>query len=174
MLQFETIRLYNPVPGLPKWTGECDRRLQVNGRSLVIPAKTMIFPSLVALHTDPRYWGEDSLVWRPSRWILSPTEPAKGCNGLENESVFVPQKGTYFPWSDGQRNCPGKKFAQVEFVAVMISLFRDHSVHAVMEPGESTDQARERILGVVNDSSSTLLLKIRNASAVRLRWERRR
>ena len=87
--------------------------------------------------------------------------------------MFVPHRGTYFPWSEGQRNCPGKKFAQVEFVAVMATLFRDHRVRPVVVPGDSLDQARRRINEVVEDSTLGLLLQMRDPSRVAVAWDRR-
>ncbi|KAI9849675.1 MAG: hypothetical protein M1837_002800 [Sclerophora amabilis] len=172
-LLLETIRLYDPVPGLPKWTGESDRCLKVKGQTLVIPARTMIIPSLNALQTHPRYWGEDSLVWRPTRWIIASNENSTPGSKIEEETMFVPPKGTYFPWSDGQRNCPGKKFSKVEFVAAMATLFRDHRVHPVLAPGENQHQARERVLDVVNDTTLGLLRQVRNPNNVSLAWDRR-
>lgn len=178
MWQLETIRLYDPIPGLPKWTGESERQLQVGDQSLIIPPRTMVLPSLMALHTLPRYWGDDSIVWRPSRWIISPSSVE--CEGpidlgaqLEKESLLVPLKGTYFPWSEGQRNCPGKKFAQVEFVAVMANLFRDHCAQPVPLPRETQDRARQRLFDVVNDSELRLLLQVPDPSRVSICWDRR-
>lgn len=123
-------------------------------------------PSLQALHTHPRHWGDDSLVWRPSRWII-------GSNDLESERLFSPPKGVYFPWSDGIRNCPGKKFAQVEFVATLVALFRNHIVEPVPKSGESLRDARDRTLRVVKDSNVELLLQMRDSRSVSVRWMER-
>lgn len=132
--------------------------------------------SLLAIHTHPKYWSLDPLVWRPSRWISSSgngdvTKPIT--NRLEDEELLVPIKGTYFPWSDGPQNCPGKKFAQVEFVAVLARLFRDHRVQVVLNKGENFQGARERVLAVAENSEQGLLLRMRDADSVRLSWERR-
>jgi cytochrome P450 len=40
-------------------------------------------------------------------------------------------RGSYIPWSDGARVCPGEKFAQVEFVALMAAIFKEHRIHVV-------------------------------------------
>lgn len=169
------MRLYNPINGLPKWTGETDRELSYQGRILTIPARTMVLPSLIAVHTHPRHWGEDSLVWRPSRWIIpGPNSESSDLHTrLTQETLYVPPKGTYFPWSDGQRNCPGKKFTQVEFAAVIASLFRDHRVRPIMNPGETHMEAKKRILEVIEDSTLRLLLQMRDPGRLSLAWERR-
>lgn len=130
----------------------------------------------MALHTHPRYWGSDSLDWRPKRWISTPIGPSQTPDlgtTLNSEHLLVPEKGTYFPWSDGPRNCPGKKFAQVEFVAVMATLFRNHRVQPIARPGETQGQARRRVLGVVKDSNVELLLQMRDPDSVTVAWSRR-
>lgn len=125
----------------------------------------------MAVHTHPRYWGADSLSWRPARWMV--LNPLGGKAGLDAESLFTPVQGTYFPWSDGQRNCPGKKFAQVEFVAVIANLFRGHRVLPERLAGESEEQARRRVLEIVDDSAVKMLLQMKDPARVGVRWTRR-
>lgn len=153
---------------LPKWTDRSSQRLRINGRDITIPAETMVIPSLLAVQTQPKYWQPDPLVWRPSRWISS--SPS---NSLGQEELFQPVKGTYFPWSEGPQHCPGKKFAQVEFVAVLACLFKDHHVRAQLAEGETYEHARKRLLAVAEDSELGLLLRMRHADDVRLVWDRR-
>jgi cytochrome P450 len=50
---------------------------------------------------------------------------------------MTPKQSNYFPWSDGPQNCPGAKFAQVEFIAVLACLLRDHRVEILRESDES-------------------------------------
>ncbi|KAF2229465.1 cytochrome P450 [Viridothelium virens] len=168
---FETLRLYNPLPGVPKYTGEQPTHLDVHGKTYIIPPDTLVIPNLQAAHTDPRHWGSDSRTWRPQRWILR-SNP--GSVKLEDEEVFKPAKGTYFPWAEGTQNCPGRKFAQVEFVAVMVALLRDHLSEPVPRDGESLDDARGRTLAVVNDSNVELLLQMRNPRDIVVRWRKRK
>ena len=165
--QFETLRLYNPLPGVPKYTGRASTSLDVDGRHYNIPADTLVVPHLQAMHTFPRYWGDDSLEWRPQRWLESTGD-------LSAESLINPPKGTYFPWSEGARNCPGKKFAQVEFVAVMVGLFRDHMAEPVPRASETMAKARRRALSVVKESNVELLLQMRNPHGLSVRWKTRR
>ena len=92
---------------------------------------------------------------------------------LEKEEIFVPQKGTYFPWSDGPQNCPGKKFAQVEFVAVIAGLLRQHRVKIVPNKGETKEAMHKRVMAVLEDCEQGLLLRMRDADSVRLTWEKK-
>jgi len=88
--------------------------------------------NIVALSTLPRFWGSDSLTWRPDRWITKDGESMR----LEDEQIYQPQYGAFIPFSSGPRVCPGKKFAQVEFVAVIARLFRRHRCSPVLLEGE--------------------------------------
>ena len=132
----------------------------------------------MALHAHPRYWGEDALAWRPSRWIEhspgSTSEEDDVHTRISRERLLVPPKGVYFAWSEGPRGCPGKKFSQVEFVATMATLFRSHRVDPVPKQGETLDQARHRVLEVVKDTRMQLLLQMRDPNSVAVTWSRRR
>lgn len=142
----------------------------------MIPPKTLVFLNSFAIHKMPRYWGTDSLVWRPSRWILSPAISNKGDtnrnnhDGLDAESILEPRKGIFMPWSDGPRACPGKKFSQVEFVAVIITLLRDHRVRPTVMGEEKEEDARQRILDVVEDSGVHFTLQMRHPTRAMVSW----
>jgi len=92
---------------------------------------------------------------------------------LSREKLLIPEKGAYFAWSEGVRSCPGKKFAQVEFVATIAALFRTHRVQPVPGKGETMDQARNRVLNVVKDTRMQLLLQMRDPNSVAVTWSRR-
>ncbi|KAI0402397.1 cytochrome P450 [Xylaria palmicola] len=141
-IMLETIRLYTPVP-VAKWTGKEAQQLSVGGKSVAIPPNTMVIPSYALVHTDPKYWGSDSLTWRPSRWINT-TEPTTAEH--DSEQLISPQRGTFLGWSEGSRDCPGRKFSQVEFVATIATLVRDWRFDPATGPGETIDDARQRVL----------------------------
>lgn len=143
----------------------------------------MVVPGVLALHTHPQYWGPDALSWRPSSWII-PTpatinaSPSPGLDDsdfspLDHESIITPQKGSYIAWSGGPRVCPGKKLSQVEVLAVLVRLFRNHVVRPVQMPGDDAARAQRRVLEVVEDSQVHLLLRMNDPSRVALKWERR-
>ncbi|TVY85427.1 putative cytochrome P450 CYP13A1 [Lachnellula suecica] len=164
----ETLRLYNPLPGVPKYRGKSPTTLTVNNKTYSIPADVLVVPALQAQHTHPRHWGSDSLDWRPQRWITS-----HASQDLASEVLFQPPKGTFFAWSEGLRNCPGKKLAQVEFVAVMVGVFGGNVAEPVCGPGESMKDARRRVLEVVKDSNVELLLQMRDPGSVEVRLKKR-
>lgn len=80
--------------------------------------------------------------------------------------TFVPDKGTFIAWSEGARNCPGKKFAQVEFVANKTALFRNYRTEPIAPDGETPDAAGQRMLAVIKDSDVELLLQMQNPDSV--------
>ena len=127
-------------------------------------------PSLLAVQTHPDFW-PDPLLWNPSRWIVSPSSSPSSSpkNSEREETLLNPAPSTYFPWSDGPQNCPGAKFAQVEFVAVLARLLRHHRLEVVKEPGESIEMARKRILATTEDCDLELLLRMKDADKVRIR-----
>jgi hypothetical protein len=83
---------------------------------------------------------------------------------------MTPRDGTYLLWSDGPQNCPGKRFAQVEVGSVLSCLFYKHSVAVVCNEGESDKMAQTRCQNVCKDSEIGLLLRMRDADEVWLKW----
>jgi cytochrome P450 len=116
----------------------------------------------VAQHTYPSIWGDDSLEFRPSRWITA-----------ERGELFTPDRGVYNPWGNGQRLCPGQKFSQVEIVSVLTAIFRTCRVEPVVEAGETMQQARDRIKAVVQDTIQKMTLTMNKPEELHLRWAKR-
>lgn len=157
----ETLRLYAPITGVPKIASEKAPNIRVGEhRILAIPPGIEIFPLLLGVQTDPRFW-ENPFEWNPSRWIK--VQP-----GMEEEQLVVPRKGTFFPWSDGPQICVGKKFSQVEGVAVLACLFRSHYLRLERQPGENESQTRRRAYRCTEDVNYNLLLRMNHPERVRL------
>ncbi|KAJ4286037.1 hypothetical protein N0V90_013384 [Kalmusia sp. IMI 367209] len=166
-LLYETIRLYSPVP-IAKSTGTSEKALTVEGKTFVIPANTLLIPNHIAVHTHPKFWGKDSLQFNPKRWVDSSTE------SMGDETFVTPRKGSFIAWSDGVRNCPGKKFSQVEFVASMATILKDHYVEPQLLGNETMEQARNRVLKLVEeDTGQVLLLQMFHPEKAPMVWKRR-
>jgi cytochrome P450 len=166
-LQLEVLRLYNPLPGIIKSTGATPSNITIGEEHFIVPPNARVILHTDAIHTHPKYWGADSLDWRPQRWIVSSGE---GRSGFEDETLLTPPQGAYAPWSGGARVCPGKKFGQVEFVAIMATLFHHHRVEPIPTSGESMEIARGRAVSAVKDSGVILLLQMLHPEMVGLRW----
>lgn len=141
----------------PRTSGTRYLTLKIQGREHTIPPKTLAIPNMGSVHTTPQLWGSDSMLFRPCRWIAS-------TDGTDDKSheVVKPMPVGFIPWAIGPRSCPGKKFSQVEFVAVISLLLRRHRVKVVMEPGETSEEARKRVIDVVENSSLKLTLRMRH------------
>ncbi|KAI0398831.1 putative cytochrome P450 [Xylaria palmicola] len=157
----ETLRLFAPITGVPKMATERPTSLQVGDYFISISPGVEVFPVLLGIQTDSRYWGEDSYEWRPMRWILH-------SGTIGKEELLTPRKGTFFPWSDGPQNCVGKKFSIVEGVAVLARLFHQHGLRVRKEDNETEEEARRRAQDCADDVNYNLLLRMNHPERVKL------
>ncbi|XXG95845.1 hypothetical protein Hte_002116 [Hypoxylon texense] len=171
---YKTIRLYTVVPSI-KWTDSRSQSLTIGEKTVVLPPHSMVAPSYGSVQTDPRFWGPDSLAWRPSRWIkLAAGSDTDVVSKPGEEDFSMPVRGAFIGWSDGVRNCPGRKFSQVEFVATMASLFLNWRVDPTVAKGESLDTARRRVENLIKtDSGSVLLLQMLHPERAPSVWKKR-
>lgn len=118
-----------------------------------------VFVSQYIVHMDPQHWGPDPEAFRPTRWFDDAGQ------------LITPGKGTFFPWSDGGRICPGMKMSQVEFVATMASMFRSLKCEIVPTDGlHRPEDLQQRLKDLMANSVSKLTLQFRDSKAVKLRW----
>jgi cytochrome P450 len=73
----------------------------------VMPAGTLLLPSIIGIHTDPKIWGPDATDFRPERW-LSGDQPTYA----------------WIPFGGGARRCLGATFALTEMDAVLRTVLR--------------------------------------------------
>lgn len=108
------------------------------------------------------------MEWKPARWIESNSE------STSDDALITPRKGSFIAWSEGVRNCPGKKFSQVEFVASMAALLKKRYVEPKILGNESMEQARRRVLKLVEeDTGQVLLLQMLHPERAPLVWKQR-
>lgn len=172
-VMYESMRLYTPVP-VTKWTQDKAQPLDVGDKTLVLPPNTMICLAYSSLQTDPRWWGSDSLTWRPSRFIKTADSQEEEKVDLDAEQFVQPRRGSFIGWSEGARDCPGRKFSQVEFVATMASIFRDWRVNPAVFEGETVEGARKRVSELIEkDSAMVLLIQMLHPERAPLVWSKR-
>lgn len=109
------------------------------------------------------YWGPDPQDFKPSRWIK---------DGPTSEEEFhqpTDDREAFFPWSLGARICPGKKFSQVEYVAIISYVLRHVRVEAVPLEGETPEATQVRVWENTRDSEPQVTMNMRNPEKVRLR-----
>lgn len=138
--------------------------------------------------------------FKPERWILD-TEAKRAAARENYESVAIdvdtdaaaalgvnlhpdtaaglykPPKGAYIPFSEGYRSCVGRRFAQVELMAVLALIFSQYSVELVVDEWATDEevatmdvrrkrkvweQAKERVEKQLRDDMGAILtIKLR-------------
>lgn len=109
------------------------------------------------------YWGPDHHEFKPSRWIK---------DALASSEEFhqpTDDREAFFPWSLGARICPGKKFSQVEYVAIISHVLRRVRVEAIPLEGETPEATRVRVWENTRDSESQVTMNMRHPEKIRLR-----
>ncbi|KAH5268413.1 hypothetical protein HBI71_070080 [Parastagonospora nodorum] len=160
----ETLRLLQPIVNIPKSTAPGrPQQITLGGQQHTIPGGTHVWLSS-AIHRNPKYWPgpadspsnqgiQDVDCFRPERWLTSSNngddfvdinydeEELRGPSGEDTSSqLFKPEKGAYIPFSDGFRSCIGRRFAQVEVMAVMATIFTQYSVELAVDDFASDDE----------------------------------
>ncbi|MBZ6497045.1 cytochrome P450 [Natrinema longum] len=108
----EAMRLYPPVPSIPRETTE---PLELGGYTL--PEGATVAPMQWTIHRDERFW-EDPLAFRPDRFA-----------GETDRPQFA-----YFPFGGGPRRCIGQQFAIVEGKLILATLARCYHLELVSDP----------------------------------------
>lgn len=151
----EELRLLPPVINIPKCTPKgSPQQLTLRGKKVVVPEDTYIQVAAVVAHRNPNFWPvlpsatgakNDLDEFNPDRWFSASLDAEKhnhtshdhvedkenygGPEGRDTStSLYHPPKGAYLPFSEGPRSCLGRRFAQIEVLAVLAVIFRDYSV----------------------------------------------
>ncbi|KAF9894819.1 hypothetical protein FE257_004440 [Aspergillus nanangensis] len=168
-VMLETLRHYPPVTGINKSTGDKEQLVTFNGSLVLLAEDVNVNMSLTALHHNPKYWGKNALVYCPQNW-----DTRCACDWAESTSnapemsdttagtphVRNPVKGSFLAFSDGARGCLGKRFAQVEFVAILTLIFRQYRVELAVRETESLEDVRRRTQMILDNSASTPTLSL--------------
>ncbi|KAL4905045.1 hypothetical protein BDW74DRAFT_185182 [Aspergillus multicolor] len=179
-VMLETLRLYPVAPTTMKATAESGADLRYNGQTHHLPPDISISLNPSVLHYLEEYWGPDVRTFNPRRWdkrnpdsFLARNDGVEGLSvpGLEHNTIHRPIRGSYIPFSDGERGCIGKKFAQVEFVAAIAVLFRNHRVRLARLGDETDEDARARVKRALEGCWAPVTLAIHEK--VPLAFERR-
>ncbi|KAF2115550.1 cytochrome P450 monooxygenase-like protein [Lophiotrema nucula] len=160
----ETLRMLQPIINIPKSTApNSPQPFTMDSKTYTMPPDTSVF-LCCAVHKNPRYWpgpvkGKDGHEkpdpqrFRPERWLAEDKpsdtfedinyddEDLRGPSGADTSaSLFRPVKGSYVPFSDGYRSCIGRRFAQVEILAVFAVIFQKYSVELAVDEFASDEE----------------------------------
>lgn len=166
----ETLRLVPPSTTIGK-INPLPQTLDIAGRPATIPAGTTIRINTASLQTDPRYWGADSLAWKPDRWLTSPRRDdasAGVADILAAETLIDARPGTYMPFNDGPHICIGKMLAETEFHAVIACVFEKYTLSALCD-GMGQETATARILQAIETLVTPLTPHLKEPREMRLK-----
>ncbi|KAI0093992.1 614/534 cytochrome P450, partial [Irpex rosettiformis] len=131
---YETLRLFPAAPNIPKVATEDTMLSTVDAAgetvTVPVPAGTPIVLHTPGLHYNPRYW-PDPYTFKPSRFLDDWPRDA------------------FIPFSGGHRSCIGRRFFEVEGVAILAMLVSRYKIEVKDEPqfaGETFEQRQERVL----------------------------
>lgn len=103
----------------------------------------------------------DMEEFNPHRWLRSgdsplpspewdtfkdgsmPDTPTSSTSNTQRYSrLRFPTKGSFIPFSDGQRSCLGKRFAQIEILTALAVIFSQHSVELAVDDWANDEEVK--------------------------------
>ncbi|XP_062111510.1 cytochrome P450 CYP749A22-like [Humulus lupulus] len=106
----ETLRLYSPVVVMSRKVES-----EVKLGKLNLPANTVLYIPILALHHDPEIWGDDVHLFKPERFSQGVSKATK-----DNMAAFL-------PFGMGPRTCLGFNFAINEAKIVLAMILQRYS-----------------------------------------------
>lgn len=168
-LMYETLRVASTAPQLVR-APVIDQPLPVvlskGIGSVIVPAGTIVSVHVDAVHYSPR-WGPDVEEFNPKRFITSTRND-------EDEAFVIPTDCMHIAWVLGPRLCPGKKFSQVEFVAVIAHILFLYRIEVVRKTNESENEARTRLRYLLRDKYFNGSAHLRRPDDAQIRFVPRR
>lgn len=163
-VMYETLRLASPAPLLlrsPIQPSELPVMTTAGRGSITVTSSTVVGGHFYGGHLSPR-WGSDAEAFDPKRFV--------SCSASGVEELIVPQGPVYSPWLLGPRVCPGKKFSQVEFVALIAQVQSKWRIE-VAATGQDTEAARENLLKILgNEKYFNISTHLRHPDAAGIKF----
>ncbi|ORY03138.1 cytochrome P450 [Clohesyomyces aquaticus] len=154
-VMYETIRLYGPAPMMPRDILP-NTPIQITNPEDSSKEATIVLPEVFSVSLNPHAAQTSSSVFpspksfMPGRWI----KPGASLN----DETLLPAPLGYTPWSHGPRICPGMKFSQVEFTAVLSTVLRTCRIEPSMKAnlygakGMDTELCKKEVRALIRDS----------------------
>ncbi|KAH7067669.1 putative cytochrome P450 [Paraphoma chrysanthemicola] len=166
-VMYETLRLASHPPMMiksPTIPAQITISTPTGQHTVPISTDTRVGFNIYGAHLSPR-WGPDPLSFNPKRFIAT--------SSTGEETLRVPEGVLFAPWSLGARVCPGKKFSQVEFVAVLARIVADWRVDIVKIESVGEEEAKMRALDVLADKKFNVSVHLVRPGDVELVFVRR-
>jgi cytochrome P450 len=164
-IMYETLRLASPAPMLvrsPREPTELPVSTPTGPSTVVVHPGTLVGGHFYGGHLSPR-WGADVEIFNPKRFVSS--------SPSGEETLVVPEDPMYAPWIHGSRVCPGKKFSQVEFVALIAQILSRWRIEVA--GGEDSRAARKNLLDVLDKKYFNISTHLLRPEAAGIKFVRR-
>ncbi|ALC42043.1 Cyp4p1 [Drosophila busckii] len=113
----ETMRLFPSVPIMARQTV---RETQLSN-GLILPPYTQIVMHVFDVHRNPKHWSHPD-EFQPERFLPE---------NYQDRHTYA-----YVPFSAGQRNCIGQKYAMLEMKTLLVVLLKQFEVLPLVDPKE--------------------------------------
>ncbi|EIN08462.1 cytochrome P450 [Punctularia strigosozonata HHB-11173 SS5] len=144
---YETLRMYPPVNGVPKYSAEDTTLTTTNEagekRTIPVPAGTGLLINVPGLHYNPRYW-KDPHTFNPSRFLDADWP-----------------RDAFLPFSAGARACIGRRFFETEGIAILSMMISRYRIEIKEEPQFAHETFEERKARVLASKPGLTMTPIR-------------
>jgi cytochrome P450 len=162
-LMYETLRLSGPAPQMIR-SPTVPVSLRVSEQhEITVQPETLVSAHFYSIHLSER-WGPDADAFKPKRFVQQ--SPTSGQEELAN----APEGAMFIGWVFGPRVCPGKKFSQVEFVAVIAFLLSKFRLEVLRKEGEDEEMARARVFLVLKEKVFNVSAHLKQPEDVGVRF----
>jgi len=159
---YETLRMFTPTSTIPKRASASTIFSNVSAadarssavKNMYVPEGSLVYIHSTGVHYNARYW-PDPYTFKPERFL-----------GEWNKDAFL-------AFSGGARSCIGRRFAEVEAVAVTVALLRNYSIHLVPEKEEEYERLGFGVYERTNELTSSVFNLTLTPSNVPLVFKKR-
>ncbi len=124
MVLKEGLRLFPPVPSISRTLNQNISLLDHSSKEMAIPMHSEVIIVPYVMHRSVQRWGPDAGTFRPERFDKN--DPAQ-------DTRFTNHPYLYLPFSQGQRNCIGRLFADTEQKVVLAHLVQNFEWTSVQQ-----------------------------------------
>jgi len=137
----ESLRLYPPVPFEIK---QCQIDTTLPDHTF-LPKGSIIIWCIWAMNRSQEIWGHDSDIFRPERWLTSPTTDLNASSEELAAVKLVTKSAFEFPvFNGGPRSCLGKKMAELMACWVLVQMWREFEFEEIVGEVGKGDKTEER------------------------------
>jgi cytochrome P450 len=137
----ESLRLHPPVPFEIK---QCQVDLTLPDHTF-LPKGSIIIWCIWSMNRSRETWGDDSDIFRPERWLTSPTTDLNTSSEERAAVKLITKSAFEFPvFNGGPRSCLGKKMAELMACWVLVQMWREFDFEEIFDEVGEGGRTEER------------------------------